>query len=159
MLFLQVFLGLIYIILENEVKSGEGGPIFMYRHFRKQPGEAVLQLRGESTLLGFYPRSWVDYLCVFSHSVMSNSLQLFGLQHARLPHASPSPGACSNSVHWVGDAIQPSHLLLYPSPPAFNLAQHQGLPQWISSLHQVAKVLELRLQHQSFQWIFRTDFL
>ena len=62
-------------------------------------------------------------------------------------------------VHWVGDAIQPSHPLSSPFPPAFNLSQHQGLFQWVSSLHQVAKVLELQLQHQSFQWIFKTDFL
>ena len=61
--------------------------------------------------------------------------------------------------HRVGDAIQPSHPLLSPSPPAFNLSQHQGLFQWVSSVHQVAKVLEFQLQHQSFQWIFRTDFL
>ena len=60
-------------------------------------------------------------------------------------------------VHWVSDAIQPSHPLLSPSPPAFNLSEHQGLFQWVSSSHQMAKVLEL--QHQSFQWIFRTDFL
>ena len=59
-------------------------------------------------------------------------------------------------IHRVSDAIQPSHALSSPSPPAFNLSQHQGLFQWISSLYQVAKVLEL--QHQSFQWIFRTDF-
>ena len=62
-------------------------------------------------------------------------------------------------VHHVGDAIQPSHPLLSPSSPAFNLFQHQCLFQWISSSHQEAKVLELQLQHQSFQWIFRTDFL
>ena len=62
-------------------------------------------------------------------------------------------------VHWVGDAIQPSHPLASPSPPAFNLSQHQGLFQWVSSSHQVANVLELQLQHQSFQWIFRTNFL
>ena len=62
-------------------------------------------------------------------------------------------------VHQVSDAIQPSHPLLSPSPPAFNLSQHQGLFQWVSSLHQRAKVLEFQLQHQSFQWIFRTDFL
>ena len=62
-------------------------------------------------------------------------------------------------VHWVGDAIQPSHPLLSASPPAFNHSQHQGLFQWVSSSHQVAKVLEFQLQHQSFQWIFRTDFL
>ena len=62
-------------------------------------------------------------------------------------------------VHWVGGAIQPSHPLSSPSPPAFNLSQHQGLFKWVSSLHQVAKVLEFQLQHQSFQWIFRTNFL
>ena len=61
-------------------------------------------------------------------------------------------------VHWVGDAIQLSHSLLSPSSLAFNLSQHQGLFQWVGS-HQVVKVLELQLQHQSFQWIFRVDFL
>ena len=58
-------------------------------------------------------------------------------------------------VHWVGDAIQPSHPLLPPSPPAFNFSQHQDLFQWVSSSHQVASVLEHQLQHQYFQWIFR----
>ena len=62
-------------------------------------------------------------------------------------------------VHQVGDAIQPSHLLSSPSPPAFNPSQHLGLFHWVSSSHQVAKVLELLLQRQSFQWIFRVDFL
>ena len=57
------------------------------------------------------------------------------------------------------DAIQASHPLSSPSPPAFNLSQHQGLLKWVSSQNQVAKVLELQLRHQSFQWIFRTDFL
>ena len=69
------------------------------------------------------------------------------------------PELTQTHVHWVGDAIQPSHPLSSPSPPAFNLPQNQGLFQWVSSSHQVAKVLELQLQHQSFQWIFRTDFL
>ena len=59
-------------------------------------------------------------------------------------------------VHWVGDAIHP---VLSLSPPAFNLSQPQGLFQWVSSSHQVAKVSEFQLQCQSFQWIFRTDFL
>ena len=75
-----------------------------------------------------------------------------------LLYPSPSLGACSHLL-WVSDAIQPSCPLLSPSPLAFNLAQHQGLFQWVSSLHKVARVLELQLQHQSFQWIFRTDFL
>ena len=60
-------------------------------------------------------------------------------------------------VHWVSGAIQSSSPLFPPSPPALSLSQHQGLFQWVSSSHQVAK--ELNLQHQSFQWIFRTDFL
>ena len=62
-------------------------------------------------------------------------------------------------VHWVSKAIQPSYPLPPTSPFAFNLSHHQGLFQWVNSLHQVAKVLELQFQHQSFQWIFRTDFL
>ena len=56
-------------------------------------------------------------------------------------------------VHWVSDAFQPSHPLLSPSPPALNLSQHRGLFQWVGSLHQLARVLELQLQHQSFQWL------
>ena len=56
-------------------------------------------------------------------------------------------------VHWVGDAIQPSHPLSSPSSPVLNLSQHQGFIKWVSSSHQVAKVLEFQLQHQSFQWI------
>ena len=68
------------------------------------------------------------------------------------------PKSTQTHVHWVGDSIQPSHPLLSPSPPALNLSQHQGLFKWVSSSHQVAKVLEFQLQHQSFQWIFRADF-
>ena len=60
--------------------------------------------------------------------------------------------------HTVSDAIQ-SHPLSFPSLPAFNLSQNQGLFKWVSSSHQMAKVLQFQLQHQSFQWIFRTDFL
>ena len=62
-------------------------------------------------------------------------------------------------AHSVGDAIQPSHPLSFPSSPAFNLSQHQSLFKWVTSSHQVAKELEFQLQYQSFQWIFRTDFL
>ena len=66
-------------------------------------------------------------------------------------------------VHWVSDAIRPSHPLSSPSPPAFSLSQHQGLFKWVSSSHQVAKVLEFQLQHPSFQWysgmiFFRIDW-
>ena len=68
------------------------------------------------------------------------------------------PEFTQTHVSWVDDAIQSSHSL--PSPSlAFNLSQHQGLFKWVSSSHQMAQVLEFQLQHQSFQWIFRTDFL
>ena len=62
-------------------------------------------------------------------------------------------------VHWVSDAIQPSHALSSASPPTFNLSQHQGLLQCISSSHQVAEVLEFQLQHQPFWWTPRTGLL
>ena len=68
-------------------------------------------------------------------------------------------GPTQTHVHCASDAIQPSHPLSSPSPHAFNCSQHQGLFQWVSSSHQVAKVLEFQLQHQSFQWTIRTDFL
>ena len=76
-----------------------------------------------------------------------------------LPVHHQLPEFTQTHVRWVGDAIQPSHPLLSSSPPSFNLSQHQGLFQWDSSLHQVAEMLEFQLQHQSFQWIFRTNFL
>jgi len=76
-----------------------------------------------------------------------------------LPVHHQLPESTQTHVHRVGDAIQPSHPLSSPSPPALNLSQHQGLFQWVSSLHQVAKVLEFQLQHQSFQWTLRTDLL
>ena len=73
--------------------------------------------------------------------------------HHQLPEFSQT------HVHWVGDNIQPSQLPSSPSPPAFKLSQYQGLCQWVSPLHQMAKVSEFQLQHQSFQWIFQTNFL
>ena len=76
-----------------------------------------------------------------------------------LPVHHQLPDTTQTHLHQVGDAIQPSHPLSPPSPPSLNLSQHQGLFQWVSSSHQVDKLLELQLQHLFFQWIFRTDFL
>ena len=76
-----------------------------------------------------------------------------------LPVHHQLPEFTQTHVHRVSDAIQPSLPLSSPSPPALNLSQHQSLFRWVSSLHQVAKVLEFQLQHQSFQWIPRTDLL
>ena len=95
---------------------------------------------------------------LFSCSVMSDSFQPmdFIMQGYLVHHQ--LPGCTQIHVHQVSDAIQPSHPLSSPSPPAFDLSQHQGLFQWVSSSHQVAKVLDLLLQHQPFPWILRTDF-
>ena len=98
-------------------------------------------------------------LLLFSRSVMSNSLWPHGLQHTRFPVFHYLLEFAHTHVHWVDDAIQPSYPLSPLSLPVFNLSQHQGLFQWVGSSHQVAKVLEVQLQHQSFQWIFRVDFL
>ena len=75
-----------------------------------------------------------------------------------LPVQHQLPEFTQTHIHWVSDAIQPSYPLSSPSP-ALNPSQHLGLFKWVSSSHQGAKVLEFQLQHQSFQWIFRTDFL
>ena len=69
------------------------------------------------------------------------------------------PESTQIHVQWVGDTNHPPHPLSFPCPLTLNLSQHQGLFKWFSSLHQVSKVLEFQLQHQSFQWIFRTYFL
>ena len=84
-----------------------------------------------------------------SCSVVSDSLRPHWLQHARPPCPSPTPRVCANS----------SRRLSSPSPLALNRSQHQGLFQWVISLHQVAKGLEFQLQHQSFQWTPRADLL
>ena len=95
-------------------------------------------------------------------SSVAQSLQLFAT-----PWTTSTPGLhvhhqlpelAQTHIHWVSDAIQLSHPLSSPSPPAFNLSQHQGLFQGASSSYQVAKVFEFQFQHQSLQWIFRTSF-
>ena len=129
-----------------------------------------IQLLGPWYLLYIYVFKFVkgQWMCIQPQLVQYSSVQLLSrvqfynpmdcstpvlLVHRQLPKLTQT------HVHWVSDAIQPSHTLVSPSPLAFNLSQHQGLFQWVSSLHQVAKVLEFQLQYQSFQWIFRTDLL
>ena len=117
--------------------------------------------------LGNSDHFWVFFVLVFSrNSVYFSSVH--SLSHAWLfltpwtaaHQASLSiPEFIQTHVCWVDDAIQPSHPLSSPSPPTFNLSQDQSLFKWVSSSHQVARVLEFQLQHQSFQWIFRTDLL
>ena len=105
---------------------------------------------------------WISYCCLlFSHSVMSDSLLPHEVQHSRLPCVSSSTGACSNSCPLVSDALQPSHPLSSPSPPAFSLSQHKGLFQWVSSSHQVPKYcsFSISLSNEYSGLIsFRTDW-
>ena len=102
--------------------------------------------------------SETDHLLLFSHSVNSDSFWPHDCSIHGFPVLHYLPEFVQTHVHCVSDAIQASCPLSSPSPPAFNLSQNQGLFQWVSSLHQVAKVLKLQLQHQSSQWIFRIDF-
>ena len=93
----------------------------------------------------------------FSCSVVSDSLRPHELQHSRPPCPSPTPGAHPNpcpSSWWCHTTISSS---VVPFPPALNLSQHQSPFQWVSSSHQVAKILQLQLQHQSLQWMTRVD--
>ena len=97
-------------------------------------------------------------------SVTQSCLTLCNLMNCStpgLPVYHQLPEFTQTHVHWVGDTIQPFHPRSSPSPPALNLAQHQGLFQWVSPLHQVTKVLESQLQHQPFEGpiSFRTDWL
>ena len=138
--------------------------IFCVRHFcvvsellaHTAPRETISLARVQCSFTVSFHFSFqfssVTQLCPTLCNTMDCSTPGFPVHHQL-------PELAQTHVNWVGDAIQPSHPLSSPSPPAFNLSHHQGLFKWVSSLHQVAKVLEFQLQHQSFQWILRTDFL
>ena len=99
------------------------------------------------------------YSVQFSCSVVSDSLQPCGLQHPRLPCLSPNPGACSDSClssHWYCPTISSSADPVSSSLQSFLASGSFPVSQFLTL---GAKVLELQLQHQSFQWIFRTDIL
>ena len=112
-------------------------------------------------LLRFILLATLKYTVQFSLVAQSSPTLCDLINHSMpgLPVHHQLPESTQTHVHWVGDAIQPSHPLSSPSPSALNLSQHQGLFKWVRSSHQVAKVLEFQLQHQSFQWIPRTDLL
>ena len=125
---------------------------WLNRKWQPIPVFLLGESHGQRSLAGSVQFSSVAQLCQILCSPMDYSTPGFPVHHQLLEFT-------QIHVHWVGDAIQLSHPLLSPFPPALNLSQHQSLFQWVSFSHQVAKVLELQLQHQSFQWIFRTDFL
>ena len=104
---------------------------------------------------------------IFTNMIFSSVQSLSRVRLSVTPWTAARQASLSITNSWsllkfmsIESVMPSNHLILSsPSLPTFNLCQHQGLFQWISSLHQVAKVLEFQLQHQSFQWIFRTDFL
>ena len=113
-------------------------------------------------IMGIICLCWWSFLILQFSSVTQSCLTLCDPMNCSAPghpvhHQLPEP----TQIHvlHVSDAIQPSHPLSAPFPSTFNLSQHQGLFQWVSSSHQVATVLEFQLQHQSFQWTGRTDLL
>ena len=135
------------------LRKAENWPLWRWSDL-KGPKRLLQDSQGYSGNRSSVQFSLVAQSCPTLCNPMDCSATVFPVHHQPLELA-------QTHVHWIDDAIQPSHPLLSRSPPAFNLSQHQGLFQWVSSWHQVAKVLELQLQlqHQSFQWIFRTDFL
>ena len=109
----------------------------------------------------FFRVPWTARRSIQSSSVAQSCPTLcdpMNLSAPGLPVHHQLPESTQTHVHRVGDSIQPSYPLSSPSH-SLNISQHQGLFKWVGSLHQVAKVLEFQLQHQSFQWIFRGDFL
>ena len=95
----------------------------------------------------------------FSRSVVSKICEPMDCSTPHFPVHHQHPELTQTHGHRVGDTIQPCLPLSSPSPPSLNLSQHQGLFQWVSTSHQVAKVLEFQLQHQSYQWTPRSDLL
>ena len=121
---------------------------------------------GISFLYWGYGNKFKEKLTLFNSVQFSSVAQLCPTLCDPMNHSTPGlpvhhqlPEFTQTHLHWVSDAIQPSHPLSSLSPPAFNLSQHQGLFKWVSSSHQVAKILEFQPQHQSFQWILMSDFL
>ena len=124
---------------------------------RKEKERKVIQIRKE-VKLSLFEDSMIHCCCSVSKSYPP-LCDPRNWSMAGFPVLHYLPEFAHIRIHCVKDAIQPSCPLLASSPPALNLSQHQGLFQWVDSLNHVAKVLEFQLQHQSFQWIFRTDFL
>ena len=135
-----------------------GGNLNWYNHSGKEHGDS-LKTNNKTTIWLSNPTTGYKF-----SSVTESGLTLcdpMGCSTSGFPVHYQLQELAQTYVCWVNDAIQPYHPLSSPSLPAFNFSPYQGFFQWVSSSHQVDKVLELQfqLQHQSFQWIFRTDFL
>ena len=160
----------IFIILESDVTKGNVSHDI----------SVVRKLLTYQASLAVFKVMWFDLqaqtictrLIISSYFNQSSPVQVSSVSQScptlcdPMNHSTPGlpvhhqlPEFIQTHVHWVGDAIQPSHPLSSPSPPAPNPSQHQGLFQWVNSSHEVAKVREFQLQHQFFQGTPRTDVL
>ena len=147
------------VVLENTLESpldckeikpvhpkGNQSWIFIWRTDAEAETPILWPPHAKSWLIGKDPDAGKDW----KQEKQTTEKEMIGWHHQLLEFT-------QTHVHWVGDAIQPSYPLSSPSPPALSLSQHQDLFKWVSSLHQVPKVLEFQRQHQSFQWTLRTD--
>ena len=131
-------------------------PILIISHFTFSPNKIIFLVKNIINVVPPIEKDKLYYwcsvakLCSTVYSPMNCSTTGFPVLHHLLELA-------QTHVHWVNDAIQSSSV--DPFSSCHNLFQHQGLFQWVNSFHQVVKVLELQLQHHSFQWIFKVDFL
>ena len=166
--FLQDFLGALIFSLNSQVEDNFLFPISLH------PQSNVSNTKHTFWIISCHNKIWKCKLwwglvgvyqplgCLCCCSVAKLCLAVCNPKDYSMP--SPSvphhlPEFAQVPVHWISDPIQPPHLLSSPSPPAFNFSHNQGLFQWAGSSHQVAKILELHLQCQSFWWIFSIDFL
>ena len=153
-----------FLVRTNSKDTGKGRVIIVSTYCFSLSSTSSSPITELHVSLGNYPNSLLALIVgapVKFSSVAQSCPTLWsqGLQHARLPCPSSTPRACSNSCplnQWCHPTIL-SSVVSFSSH--LQSLQNQGLFQWVSSSHQVAKVLEFQLQHQSFQWIFRTDFL
>ena len=143
-------------------KDGNGAISCLANHAEQQHASLLLNVIWmlSSWFFPFFFLSFISTVSVrFSCSLCPTLCDPMDCSTPGFPVHYQLPEFTQTHVHWVGDAIQPSHPLSAPSLPAFNVFQNRGLFKCVSAWHQVAKELEFQLQHQSFQWIFRTDFL
>ena len=134
-------------------------PAWLLPHLSALPWGTRLGHTSLAAHTGFLTLSWPQFSSVTQSCPTLRDSMNRSTPGLPVHHQLQLPESTQTHVHRVGDAIQPSHILSSPSPPAPNPSQHQGLFQWINSSHAVAKVLEFQLQHQSFQWTPRTDLL
>ena len=146
------FLSLFLLTWNMHLSSCKNDAFFHFLQIFSHPPVFVNQLVVSHIFLWWYQFSSVAQSCLTLCDPMNHSTPGLLIHHQLLEFT-------QTHVHRVSDAIQPSHPLLSPSPPALNLSQHQGLLKWVSSLHQMVKVLKFQPQHQSFQRTPRTGLL